>query len=196
MAFRAAAVRSERMTSDPWKYHVGDSSPFWKKFREALVVNPDSVTGSAKAPEHRYPPPASRPEPYLKPGSKASDVAQNPYYLRDFRRMYPQTSVVTQSHLSQLLLSQPELLSLPPTISFGVTLSDVDSLTTSAVNQPLAHLFCPPDNSNQVRRMESLPPMPPPFGGKLAQTKPLTKAPGPRQPPHHPDAYFPVTLYT
>ena len=28
------------LSSDPFKTHVGDRSPMWKKIREALVVNP------------------------------------------------------------------------------------------------------------------------------------------------------------
>ena len=51
--------------ADPWKYHTGDAvsctwacslvervlmlglqSPFWKKFREALVINPESNSGN------------------------------------------------------------------------------------------------------------------------------------------------------
>ena len=34
----------------------------------------------------------------------ASDPAQNPYWKRDVRRVYPQLSVVTQSELSGLLI--------------------------------------------------------------------------------------------
>jgi hypothetical protein len=40
----------------------------------------------------------------------ASDIAENPYYLRDFRRQYPKLEVVTQDELAQLLLSQPDQL--------------------------------------------------------------------------------------
>jgi hypothetical protein len=56
--------------------------------------------------EHRYPQPASREEPYTMPSSKASDIAQNPYSQRDFRRMYPSTVALTQEGLTNLLLAQ------------------------------------------------------------------------------------------
>jgi hypothetical protein len=36
--------------------------------------------------------------------ASASDPAQNPYWKRDVRRVFPQLSMVTQSELSQLLL--------------------------------------------------------------------------------------------
>lgn len=39
-ALRATRVVREKLSADPWKYHAVDESPFWKKVREALVVNP------------------------------------------------------------------------------------------------------------------------------------------------------------
>jgi hypothetical protein len=44
----------------------------------------------------------------MKQASKASDVADNPYYARDARRSYPRYAPVTQGFLAQLLLSSPE----------------------------------------------------------------------------------------
>ena len=40
------------------------------------------------------------------PASRASDIAQNAYWQRDFRRMYPKTEVVTQAELATLLIAQ------------------------------------------------------------------------------------------
>lgn len=56
--------------------------------------------------EHRWPQPASRPETFTVPASRASDIAQNAYWQRDFRRMYPKTAVVTQAELASLLIAQ------------------------------------------------------------------------------------------
>jgi hypothetical protein len=41
----------------------------------------------------------------------ASDPAQNPYWKRDVRRVYPKLSVVTQSGLSSLLIQHSSALS-------------------------------------------------------------------------------------
>lgn len=40
-------------------------------------------------------------------GSDILDIAQNLYYDRDFRRKYPQTEVITQQYLMELLLASP-----------------------------------------------------------------------------------------
>jgi len=39
--------------------------------------------------------------------SLTEDIAQNLYYDRDFRRKYPQTDVITQQYLTELLLASP-----------------------------------------------------------------------------------------
>jgi hypothetical protein len=56
--------------------------------------------------EHRYPQPASRPEKFTVPSSKASDIAQNQYFNRDFRRAYPKTEMLQQGDLAALLIAQ------------------------------------------------------------------------------------------
>lgn len=71
-----------------------------------FATNSDSGYGAPLPTEHRQPPPGSRPEKFSVPSSQASDVAFNPYWKRDFRRMYPKTEVVTQDELAQLLLNQ------------------------------------------------------------------------------------------
>lgn len=35
-----ASFSLRQLSNDPFKTHVGDRSPLWKKVREALVVNP------------------------------------------------------------------------------------------------------------------------------------------------------------
>ncbi|KAJ3517205.1 hypothetical protein NLJ89_g660 [Agrocybe chaxingu] len=84
-------------------YHLSPKG-FWKKFREVAAVNPEISSGLPLPSLNRYPPPGSRPEKYSTPATKASDIAQNPYWKRDVRRAYPQLSVVTQSELSALLI--------------------------------------------------------------------------------------------
>lgn len=66
----------------------------------------DIGTGAPLVVEHRWPQPGSRPEKFTVPSSKASDIAQNPYFLRDFRRMYPSTATLTQTELATLLIAQ------------------------------------------------------------------------------------------
>lgn len=83
------------------------------------------------APPHRKPLPATRfspgdirhprhqgQRPRLQPGASKNPPAclcltSAQYWKRDTRRSYPQTSVITQSDLSALLLSSPALSSLP-----------------------------------------------------------------------------------
>ncbi|EKM54264.1 uncharacterized protein PHACADRAFT_97480 [Phanerochaete carnosa HHB-10118-sp] len=107
--------------ADHTLYHLSPKG-FWKKFRtscfvalctrwldavctgDAVVINPEISSGLPIQGVHRYPPPASRPEKYSTPATKASDPAQNPYWKRDVRRAYPQLSVVTQTELSTLLI--------------------------------------------------------------------------------------------
>jgi hypothetical protein len=66
----------------------------------------ESTSGNPLPSAFRQPEPGSRPEKFTVPSSKASDVAQNPYYKRDFRRNYPKTEFVTQDELAKLLIAQ------------------------------------------------------------------------------------------
>ncbi|KAF8507468.1 NADH dehydrogenase 21 kDa subunit [Hysterangium stoloniferum] len=92
-------------------YHVAPQG-FWKKFRDAIVVNPEISSGLPIVTLHRNPQPGSRPELYATPATKASDPAQNPYWKRDVRRAYPRRSVITQAQLSQFLLQSPDVQGL------------------------------------------------------------------------------------
>ncbi|KIP11616.1 hypothetical protein PHLGIDRAFT_27843 [Phlebiopsis gigantea 11061_1 CR5-6] len=100
-------MAATRKFADHTLYHLSPKG-FWKKFRDAVVVNPEISSGLPIQGVHRYPPPASRPEKYSTPATKASDPAQNPYWKRDVRRAYPQLSVVTQTELSGLLIEHHE----------------------------------------------------------------------------------------
>ncbi|WVW82413.1 hypothetical protein I302_104422 [Kwoniella bestiolae CBS 10118] len=101
------AGKPKPMSADHTLYHAMPTG-FWKKF-----LNPEISSGLPIPTEHRYPQPGSRTERYATPSTNASDVAFNPYYKRDARRAYPQTSFITQSELSSLLLASPTLQSLP-----------------------------------------------------------------------------------
>lgn len=60
----------------------------------------ESSTGNILASRYRTPEPGSRPEKFTVPSSKASDVAENPYFKRDFRRNYPKVRSLICSRLS------------------------------------------------------------------------------------------------
>ncbi|ADV25508.1 Hypothetical protein CGB_M2080W [Cryptococcus gattii WM276] len=92
---------------------VRSTAPMCCNVNRRRRLNPEISSGLPLPTENRYPQPASRPETYATPATKASDPAFNPYWKRDTRRSYPQTSVITQSDLSALLLSSPALSSLP-----------------------------------------------------------------------------------
>ncbi|TRM69792.1 hypothetical protein BD626DRAFT_475300 [Schizophyllum amplum] len=92
-----------KKAADHTLYHLSPKG-FWKKFRDVVVVNPDISSGLPIQGLNRWPPPASRPERYNTPATKASDIAMNPYWKRDVRRAYPRLSMVTQNELSTLLL--------------------------------------------------------------------------------------------
>ncbi|KAL1696246.1 hypothetical protein GGG16DRAFT_43932 [Schizophyllum commune] len=101
-----------RKAADHTLYHLSPKG-FWKKFRDAVVVNPEISSGLPIQGVNRWPPPASRPERYNTPATKASDIAQNPYWKRDVRRAYPRLSAVTQTELSTLLLEHSSAQQIP-----------------------------------------------------------------------------------
>ncbi|WWC66522.1 uncharacterized protein I206_100425 [Kwoniella pini CBS 10737] len=103
----ANAGKPKPMSADHTLYHAMPTG-FWKKF-----LNPEISSGLPIPTENRYPQPGSRTERYATPSTAASDVAFNPYYKRDVRRAYPQTSFITQTELTSLLLASPTLESLP-----------------------------------------------------------------------------------
>lgn len=59
--------------------------------------------------EFRQPEPGGREEKFTVPASRASDIAQNQYFNRDFRRNYPKTEVLSQPELATLLIAQGEM---------------------------------------------------------------------------------------
>ncbi|KAH7888831.1 NUZM, NADH-ubiquinone oxidoreductase 21.3 kDa subunit [Phlebopus sp. FC_14] len=172
-----------KKAADSTLYHVHPKG-FWKKFRDAVVVNPEISTGIPVASLNRYPQPASRPEKYATPATKASDPAQNPYWKRDVRRAYPQLSVITQSDLSTLLIqhSQAPVVSAP---------SEGKEAATKAPETQIKDLvgaIATITSATQVYRENKLPPqVPSAFKKWRPQLAPDA--------PHDPNAYFPMLLY-
>ncbi|KIJ67721.1 hypothetical protein HYDPIDRAFT_173518 [Hydnomerulius pinastri MD-312] len=167
-------------------YHVHPKG-FWKKFRDAVVVNPEISSGLPIANLNRYPQPASRPEPYATPATKASDPAQNPYWKRDVRRAYPQLSVITQSDLSTLLIqhSQPQAIPAPLQAKEGET-AEVPAKAPEVMD--LAGAITTITSATQVYSTAKLPPkVPTPFKKWKPELAPDA--------PHDPNAYFPMLLY-
>ncbi|KAJ7497287.1 NUZM, NADH-ubiquinone oxidoreductase 21.3 kDa subunit [Mycena latifolia] len=163
-------------------YHLSPKG-FWKKFRDVLVVNPEISSGLPLPAINRFPPPASRPEKYSTPATKASDPAQNPYWKRDVRRAYPQLSVVTQSELSLLLIahSTPQSVAAPTEDK-----QDVPAEAPKPVDLSVA--ISSVTERQKVYTMAKLPPtLPTPRKRWVPQLAPDA--------PHDPHGYFPMLLY-
>ncbi|KAG8781933.1 hypothetical protein FRC15_007835 [Serendipita sp. 397] len=120
----------------------------------------------------------------------ASDIAQNPYWKRDVRRAYPQTSVITQKDYSQMLLASPQAqsISAPNASAEGVTGASVptEASTTKAV-ATLSELLKEINTSQSAFSESNLPPTP-------AGVKKWDPARD-EDAPHDPHAYWPMKLY-
>ncbi|KAI5120974.1 hypothetical protein M0805_006646 [Coniferiporia weirii] len=177
-----------KKAADHTLYHLNPRG-FWKKFRDAVVINPEISSGLPLADVNRYPQPASRPEKYATPATKASDPAQNPYWKRDVRRAYPQLSVVTQDELSTFLLQSPE----QPAVSAptdGQPAAAAESASVPATRAPAVDLTAAIATIASARKAYSesrLPPIPP---TSYKRWKP-EDAP---DAPHDPHSYFPMSL--
>ncbi|KAG5342970.1 NADH-ubiquinone oxidoreductase 21.3 kDa subunit [Termitomyces sp. T112] len=163
-------------------YHLSPQG-FWKKFRDAVVVNPEISSGLPIAGLNRRPPPGSRSERYNTPATKASDPAQNPYWKRDVRRAYPQLSVITQEELSSLLIehSTPQPVTAP-----GEAKSDVPVASKAIVD--LSEAIASITTAQKVYSESRLPPsLPVPHKRWIPERAPDA--------PHDPHSYFPMQLY-
>lgn len=88
------------------KYNVV-SKGIWAWLRNKLVLVPNRSTGNPIPQTYRVPAPGSQPSNPLNHDGRtlpASDIAENPYHKRDYRRNYPQTSVFNQSAVAGLLM--------------------------------------------------------------------------------------------
>ncbi|SCV70069.1 BQ2448_1463 [Microbotryum intermedium] len=177
----------QRMSADPWATHSsGDASPFWKKVREALVVNPDISSGNPLVRKHRQPEPASREEKFSVPVSKSSDVAQNPYWKRDNRRQYPMTEVLQQSELSALLITQGGINSVPSIAAPSSPPSTKALVDGSAQIPSLSSLFVSASPAASTEAWK--PPIAPGLKLKWAPSKEVV--------PSNPDVEFPMVNYS
>ncbi|KAL4074050.1 hypothetical protein V8B97DRAFT_1915072 [Scleroderma yunnanense] len=173
-----------RKAAESTLYHVHPKG-FWKKFRDAVVVNPEISSGIPIAGLNRYPPPGSRPEKYSTPATKASDPAENPYWKRDVRRAYPQLSVVTQTDLTTLLIQHSEANAITaPSEPEGA-----DKVPTKRQDiTDLAHAITTITAETRVYDESRLPPkIPTAFKRWRPERAPDA--------PHDPDSYFPMVLY-
>ena len=73
--------------------------------RRVLSVAPNRSNGIPLNPQYRNPPPGSNdPTAFIDPVTvPTGDIADNPYWKRDVRRNYPQSSVVSQGDVVGLL---------------------------------------------------------------------------------------------
>ncbi|PWN52801.1 21 kDa subunit of NADH dehydrogenase [Violaceomyces palustris] len=192
------ALRFSRVLLDEAKYasshkytYVEGRTPFWRKVRQLLAVNPEISSGLPLPTENRYPQPGSRPEPAGAPPSKASDIAGNLYHNRDFRRKYPKVDMITQKDLTTLLLASPnedgtKTLQAPESGSTSlVRPSDLESPT--AFTDVLAQVH--KSSENGAFSTSNLPPRPP-FTGPQHILK-LQKDAVPKSP----HAYYPSENY-
>ncbi|KIM69335.1 hypothetical protein SCLCIDRAFT_1208732 [Scleroderma citrinum Foug A] len=175
-----------RKAAESTLYHVHPKG-FWKKFRDAVVVNPEISSGIPIAGLNRYPPPGSRPEEYSTPATKASDPAENPYWKRDVRRAYPQLSVVTQTDLTTLLIQHSEANAVAaPSESEGNDKGAVPTKKQEVTD--LAHAITAITAETRVYDESKLPPrIPTAFRRWIPERAPDA--------PHDPDSYFPMVLY-
>ncbi|KAF8200843.1 NUZM, NADH-ubiquinone oxidoreductase 21.3 kDa subunit [Pholiota molesta] len=165
-------------------YHLSPKG-FWKTFRDAVVVNPEISSGLPLPSLNRYPTPASRPEKYSTPATKASDPAQNPYWKRDVRRAYPQLSVVSQSELSTLLIEHSAAKSVAAP-SDSADKSGVPAVENKTLD--LAAAIASITSKEQVYSDSRLPPaLPTPYKRWVPKLSPPA--------PHEPYSYFPMSLY-
>ncbi|KAL7409301.1 hypothetical protein BDY24DRAFT_403721 [Mrakia frigida] len=127
------------MSGNPDLYHVAPKG-FWKTLQQKTSIAGVSA-GVPLADKNRRPAPGSRPEEYAVIATAASDVAFNPYWKRDTRRNYPNTSVITQDHLTNLLLASPEGKAIAPPAqasdSESTSLVPTESPTYTAVLEQL-----------------------------------------------------------
>jgi len=173
-----------KLRADHTLYHLSPKG-FWKRFRDAVVINPEISSGLPLSDVHRYPQPASRPELAATPATQASDPAKNPYWKRDARRKYPQLSVVTQTELSELLLTTSE----QKAVSAPNSKADVPATASSTTSglPDLTQAISSITSTAKAYSAAKLPPVPP----TANRWQPVRTA----DPPHDPKAYWPMVMY-
>ncbi|KAF8345815.1 21 kDa subunit of NADH dehydrogenase [Amanita rubescens] len=175
-----------KKAADATLYHLSPKG-FWKKFRDAFSANPDISSGLPIATLNRNPQPASRPEKYSTPATKASDPAQNPYWKRDVRRSYPQLSVITQGELSSLLVEHSGIPAMgAPATQASVSEGCVPSAPKLALDlsQAIASI-------TETAKLYTESKLPPSLPTPHKRWVPRLSHPA----PHEPHSYFPMSLY-
>ena len=135
----------------------------------------------------------------------ASDPADNPYWKRDVRRVFPKLSVVTQPELSAFLLQTPEKpayvslqtsANLTPVLTQnsqipgpGSKAADTSITTASELPEavPLTQAISTIASRGKIFSESSLPP-------KLPSSYPRWNPTYSEDAPHDPDSYFPMKL--
>ncbi|KAG9325928.1 hypothetical protein KVV02_005772 [Mortierella alpina] len=84
-------------------------SAFWNTVRKALTVNPKVSTGMPDPKQFRFVAPGGQPKAFVPKDPMANDIAQNPYYGRDFRRNYPRLAVYSQEEVAGLIAANEAL---------------------------------------------------------------------------------------
>ncbi|KAJ8514444.1 hypothetical protein ONZ45_g8019 [Pleurotus djamor] len=175
-------MAATKKAADSTLYHLA-SKGFWKKFRDAVVVNPEISTGLPLPSLNRNPQPASRPEKYNTPATKASDPAQNPYWKRDVRRAYPQLSVVTQLELSSLLIEHAQAPSVAAPVEGETAVAEVAKEIPD-----LSAAIATVTSEAKVYTESKLPPViPTSYKRWVPKRSPDA--------PHDPTTFFPLKLY-
>ncbi|KAI1944519.1 hypothetical protein LOY97_005188 [Ophidiomyces ophidiicola] len=100
----SAAKSAGHVVTVEQKYTL-QSYGIWEKIRRFLAVDPNRSTGVPINAQFRNPTPgALPPQSYTDPVTlPAGDIADNPYWKRDVRRNYAQSSVLTQADVVGLL---------------------------------------------------------------------------------------------
>jgi len=178
------AMAAARKSAESTLYHLSPKG-FWKKFRDTVVVNPEISSGLPLPSLNRYPQPASRPERYATPATKASDPAQNPYWKRDVRRAFPYMSVVTQAELSNFLLQKPE----QPAVA-APEAEKTDATAVSNAPKPAVDLTSAIATVSATTPVFSQSKLPPSFTVSYPRWIPQDAPDA----PHDPAAYFPMIL--
>ncbi|CAO1613013.1 unnamed protein product [Parajaminaea phylloscopi] len=197
MAFRAsrAALEEGKNYASSHKYHyVEGRTPFWRAFRNYLAVNPEISSGLPDPRHHRDPQPGSRTERAATTPSRASDIASNLYYNRDFRRKYPALDMISQEHLTKLLLAAPnedgtKTLAAPgeeSTSSTTALTTPTDLASPSAFTSVLAQVNGKPELSYSDKKLPPTPPFKRPHHILKIQKGAI---------PHDPHAYWDVENY-
>ncbi|KAI8594817.1 hypothetical protein EDD21DRAFT_392839 [Dissophora ornata] len=84
-------------------------SAFWNSVRKTLTINPKVSTGMPSPKKFRFIAPGGQPPAFVPDDPLASDIAQNPYYGRDFRRNYPRLAVYSQEEVAGLIAAKEAL---------------------------------------------------------------------------------------